>query len=526
MRVTNSMINKTSMRNMNSNKVTVDKLNTQMTTQKKISRPSEDPVVAIRALRLRSNLNEVNQFYEKNIPDAESWLDLTETALQNMKGIVTEVYKQCVNGATDTLDAEDRDAILQNLQNLRTQIYKEGNADSGGRTIFTGYKTNSQLTFKADEPNTTYEITEKMSYADIVEKQYFSNQVTVPTDETGVMVGVEVENMPQEITNFRMRLSYAEITGTTGNGANGTEQDIQLLDSEGNALTYTDNTGVEQPIPVKTISYADWAAGIDPDNLGADGSQETKFTVPDDEVYFIPETGELVFGKNVSEGLKSNKKEFSVSYSKTGFGEGEIRPEHYFDCKNVTDNANVIEYKKENQEICYTIAFDQTIVVNTQASNVFNASIGRDVDELTEAVKGAIAANEKVAKIEEMMTQEQYADSQSQARLGEWLEAAKKEASYMDDNMQKLYSKGITDFQGYLSDISSAVTEVGSKGDRLALTKTRVSNQQTSFEKLKSNNEDRELSDIIVDYTSSYTAYQASLMASSKTNQQTLLDYL
>ena len=88
MRVTNSMINRNSMTNMNRNKVSVDAMNTQMTTQKKISRPSEDPVIAIRALRLRTNLSEINQYYTKNIPDAESWLELTETAIKNMKEIV------------------------------------------------------------------------------------------------------------------------------------------------------------------------------------------------------------------------------------------------------------------------------------------------------------------------------------------------------------------------------------------------------------------------------------------------------
>ena len=110
--------------------------------------------------------------------------------------------------------------------------------------------------------------------------------------------------------------------------------------------------------------------------------------------------------------------------------------------------------------------------------------------------------------------------------MSQWLEAAEKEATYMDDNMQKLYGKAVGDFQGYLNDISLAATDVGSKGDRLKLTKSRVSNQQMSFEKLKSTNEDRELSDIIIDYTAAYTAYQASLMASSKANQQTLLNYI
>ena len=42
--------------NINTNKVYQDKLSTQMSTQKKVSRPSDDPVVSIRALRLRLSL--------------------------------------------------------------------------------------------------------------------------------------------------------------------------------------------------------------------------------------------------------------------------------------------------------------------------------------------------------------------------------------------------------------------------------------------------------------------------------------
>ncbi len=500
MRVTNTMINRTSMRNMNRNKLSVDALNTQMTTQKKISRPSEDPVIAIRALRLRSQLSEINQYYTKNIPDAESWLDLTATALENMKKIVTEVYGECVKGSTDTLTEQDRDAILQNLQALRTQIYKEGNADNAGRTIFTGFKTSSQLTFERDDPDASYQITEKMSFEDIVEKRYYGNQVTLPTTEDEVQAGVELDKMPTEEVNFRIRLSYAGVESGSAD-----TQDLTIKYTSEDGQTVGEETAVYK-------SYADW--------------EKDGFKVGDDETLFIPETGEIVMGKNVSERLKGLKADLTIDYAKKGFKEGEIRPEHYFDCTNNTDPANVIEYKKENQEIAYTVAFNQTIVVNTQASNVFSAGIGRDIDELTDAVKGAIAAHDKVKKLEEMQKQEQYASPEMQEKLSQWLEAAEKEATYMDDNMQKLYGKAVGDFQGYLNDISLAATDVGSKGDRLKLTKSRVSNQQMSFEKLKSTNEDRELSDIIIDYTAAYTAYQASLMASSKANQQTLLNYI
>ena len=151
MRVTNNMMLRNTTSNINNNKYSVNSLNNQMSSQKKISRPSEDPVVAIRALRLRSNLSEINQYYEKNIPDADAWLNVTETALENMKTILSDIRTQCTYGASDQLKAEDRKTILTQLESLRKQIYSEGNSDHAGRTVFTGYRTNCKLTFMEDE---------------------------------------------------------------------------------------------------------------------------------------------------------------------------------------------------------------------------------------------------------------------------------------------------------------------------------------------------------------------------------------
>ena len=73
MRVTNKIMQNNTLYNINQNKVLQDQLQTQITTRKKVNKPSDDPVVAIRALRLRSNLNQVSQYYERNIPDAQQW---------------------------------------------------------------------------------------------------------------------------------------------------------------------------------------------------------------------------------------------------------------------------------------------------------------------------------------------------------------------------------------------------------------------------------------------------------------------
>ena len=53
MRVTNNMIMSNTKININGNKTNVNTLNNQMTSQKKISRPSDDPVIAIRAQQFK-----------------------------------------------------------------------------------------------------------------------------------------------------------------------------------------------------------------------------------------------------------------------------------------------------------------------------------------------------------------------------------------------------------------------------------------------------------------------------------------
>ena len=72
MRITNTMITNNTKANINSNKLLVDKYNTQMTTQKKIAKASENPVIAIRSLRLSTTMSHINQYVDNNIPDANA----------------------------------------------------------------------------------------------------------------------------------------------------------------------------------------------------------------------------------------------------------------------------------------------------------------------------------------------------------------------------------------------------------------------------------------------------------------------
>lgn len=524
MRITNNMMLRTSSSNINGNKVNVNSLQNQMSSQKKIQRPSEDPVIAIRALRFRSTLSEIDQYYENNIPDAESWFQVTETAIKNMIEIVTDVRSQCVYGSNDPLTADDRNTILTSLEKLRDQVYAEGNTDYAGRTVFTGYRTNQKLTFMEDDQETCYNITQSLTFEDITEYRYYNDEVVVPTTEAEVLNEAAITN-PTEAIYDRIRLSYSEIdsiTDANGNVIDGTNV------SEGE-ITYTNADGTTGTLQVTMYdTLVDWAAA-DPNG---DGSYVIDEAAGETKAVFIKETGELILGDNASSTIRAGKAGLDLNYTKTGFDKGELRPEYYYNCTDITDPVNPIDFiKYENgqevyQDIEYVVAANQTMVVNTSAINVFDASLSRDVDELIEAVRFAQEANDKVAQIENMMTMQEYASDDCQAMLESWLEAAEKERDYADDNMQKLYNTYIGNCDHYLENLELAETDIGSKGASLELIKNRMSNQQTIIETLKSTNEDRDLSEIIIDYTAAYTAYEASLQAASKINQNTLLNFI
>ncbi|MBQ7944637.1 MAG: flagellar hook-associated protein FlgL [Lachnospiraceae bacterium] len=160
MRITTKMMQSTSLSNINTNKALQEKLTTQMSTQKKITRPSDDPVIAIRSLRLNASLNKIDQYYEKNTEDAKSWLTLTEAAIKTTSDLLTEMKTNITQAANGYLTEKDRQAIMENLSNYKKEVYATGNADSAGRSIFTGYRTDSSLTFQSDKTE-RYEIIEQ-----------------------------------------------------------------------------------------------------------------------------------------------------------------------------------------------------------------------------------------------------------------------------------------------------------------------------------------------------------------------------
>lgn len=142
MRVTNQMMTNRMLTNINRNLGLLNKYNTQGASGKKIQMPSEDPIIASRALKFRTILSE-NQQYMKNSEQANSWIDVTEAAVQNINTISGKMKELCQQGASDTYSVEDRKKLLTEYNSLLEQLEQELNTTYMGRYIFSGFKTDT-----------------------------------------------------------------------------------------------------------------------------------------------------------------------------------------------------------------------------------------------------------------------------------------------------------------------------------------------------------------------------------------------
>lgn len=144
MRITNNMLISNMMLSLSTNLSRTQKYQNQLATGKKISLPSDDPIVASKSLKLRTDVAEIQQ-YRRNTDDATSWMDITEATMGQITNVLhrlREITNQAANG-TNTDD--DVAKITAESKQLKEQLIHLANATYAGRYVFSGYKTDKPL---------------------------------------------------------------------------------------------------------------------------------------------------------------------------------------------------------------------------------------------------------------------------------------------------------------------------------------------------------------------------------------------
>ncbi|AGB42149.1 flagellar hook-associated protein 3 [Halobacteroides halobius DSM 5150] len=143
MRVNNGMMVNNLLSNLNQSREKLSKYNRQLATGKKFSLPSQNPTGTVRSMRLETSLED-NQQYIENIDNGITWLQTTDDAYSQATKVLQRTRELAVRGANDSLSDTDREAIAEEVEQLRESLVGIANSTHNGRYIFAGQKTKSK----------------------------------------------------------------------------------------------------------------------------------------------------------------------------------------------------------------------------------------------------------------------------------------------------------------------------------------------------------------------------------------------
>lgn len=144
MRVTQSILSSNLLHNLSNSYNKMGKLQQQLTSGSKLTRPSDDPVATIKGMGYRTTLAKNEQF-TRNMTEVQSYLDATDAALGQVGEGLKRIKELTVQASTDTVTPEDREKIRTEIDQIRQQFRDVANTQLGDKYIFSGSNTLSPV---------------------------------------------------------------------------------------------------------------------------------------------------------------------------------------------------------------------------------------------------------------------------------------------------------------------------------------------------------------------------------------------
>lgn len=117
-----------------------DRLFEQISSNKKIIRPSDDPIATSKSIDFRNQLNR-NQEYENVVNSADVWTNMTSAALDDSISTWNRFNEIAIAASDGSKNAADRLGMAEEIEQLLQHLIQIGNTSHAGRYLFSGSKT-------------------------------------------------------------------------------------------------------------------------------------------------------------------------------------------------------------------------------------------------------------------------------------------------------------------------------------------------------------------------------------------------
>lgn len=143
MRVSTLMMYQQNMRGITNSQSTWLQYGEQMSSGKRVNRPSDDPIAASQAVVLSQAQAQNSQFASAR-SFATQRISQEENVLSQVTTSIQAAQEKIVYAGNGTLSDDDRASLATDLQGIRDQLLNLANSQDGnGRYMFAGYNTNS-----------------------------------------------------------------------------------------------------------------------------------------------------------------------------------------------------------------------------------------------------------------------------------------------------------------------------------------------------------------------------------------------
>lgn len=216
--------------NLQRNLTRLDRLQNRLSSGRRVQYPSDDPASATLAMRLRSAVADNDQ-YQRNASAAISWLQTTDSALQDVVQTLHRARELVVSGARGDLPDSARQALAEEMDQLLRHLVEVGNTQHGGRYIFGGFRTDRPpLVVAATQASTgwvdqvQYSGTASVVHWEAEVGPQVSLPVSVAAQEVfGDLTGGSEPELFAQLRQIRDHLQAGDVNSLSG-------QDLQWLD--------------------------------------------------------------------------------------------------------------------------------------------------------------------------------------------------------------------------------------------------------------------------------------------------------
>ena len=140
MRVTQSMLSTNMLRNLSKSYDSMGTYMDQLSTGKKVNKPSDDPVVAMKGMKYRTEVTEIQQ-YQRNTSEMHNWMESSDSALDKATQALQRLRELAIQASNDTYEGGQREIISLEVDQLREHLVDIANTRVNDKYIFNGTKT-------------------------------------------------------------------------------------------------------------------------------------------------------------------------------------------------------------------------------------------------------------------------------------------------------------------------------------------------------------------------------------------------